>query len=125
MRCTSTSEVVISLCLFADPSVRSAYESIWFIGDAFISHLCSQYFINSNSQAAKGSFTHEAFELKAATENKYVNKNPSVLGRIRNYVVQLLNSNYLLPKCIVQGGFHEGSLFQKLKYRYFSAISKY
>ena len=71
------------------------------VGDTFTSRSCRHYFVNGESKAAKESFARLNFEIKVATGNGFVSTNPSALGRFCNYVIHLINNNYLLPKYIV------------------------
>ena len=78
-----------------------AYESLWLIGDNFMSRSYGEYFLMNSSKGISEGYMRKGFDVKAYYSNKFVTNNRSVLSRIRNNLVKAVNDNYLLPKAII------------------------
>ena len=78
-----------------------AYDTIWIVGDEFVSKSGVQHFINSKVDNIKNGHMLHNFDVKLYVSGKFSSNNRSALSRIRNCVVKAINENYLLPKIIV------------------------
>ena len=73
-----------------------AYETVWFVGDQFLTRSYQPYF-----GAKENTYVNEHFESLVYMNNKFACNDRSVLSRLRNCIVYGINHNYLLPKAII------------------------
>ena len=80
--------------------VAKAYETVWLVGDDFMTRHYGEHFLMSDNKTIKDCFTKQNYDVRAFMSNQFTSNNRNVLSRIRNCFVKGVNDNYLLPKYI-------------------------
>ena len=84
---------------FVSDTVRG-HQSIWIIGDEFVTNTYGRYFQQATRSGTKEFYIKENFEVRAFMSN-FTSNVPYVMTRIRNNFITAINEQVTLPRAVV------------------------